>query len=89
MLLGLEKNGESINLKIPSLLKLVFAKDRNFKVINEKDALKKLCAIIDKTLESKYLIEDEALYSLFLEDIYIHIETILKRYMAFQIIKNS
>ncbi len=87
MLLGLEKEGENINVKIPSLLKLVLAKDRNYKVMEDKDILKKLCNIIDKALESKYLVEDQMLYALFLEDIYIQIETILKRYMALQIIK--
>jgi len=88
MLLGLETPGENVNLKIPSLLKLVIAKDRNFRVIEDKEVLKKLCNIIDKLLETKYVIEDKALYELFLEDVYIQIETILKRYMAFQIIKS-
>ncbi|MCX7748769.1 MAG: helix-turn-helix domain-containing protein [Clostridia bacterium] len=88
MLLGIERPNENINLKIPSLLKLVLAKDRNFKVLEDKEALKKLCNIIDKALESKYLIEDKDLYEMFLEDIYIQIETTLKRYMAFQIVKN-
>jgi hypothetical protein len=55
--------------------------------MEDKDILKKLCSIIDKALESKYLVEDQELYALFLEDIYIQIETILKRYMALQIIK--
>lgn len=87
MLLGLEREGENVNVRIPSLLKLVLAKDRNYKVMEDKDILKKLCSIIDKALESKYLVEDQALYALFLEDIYIQIETILKRYMALQIIK--
>lgn len=88
MLLGLERPAENINLKIPSLMKLILAKDRNFKVLEDKEVLKKICSIIDKCLENKYHIEDKELYELFLEDIYIHIETTLKRYMAFQIIKN-
>jgi transcriptional regulator with XRE-family HTH domain len=87
MLLGIDKEGENVNVRIPSLLKLVLAKDRNYKVMEDKDILKKLCSIIDKALESKYLVEDQELYALFLEDIYIQIETILKRYMALQIIK--
>ena len=88
MLLGLEPQNENLNLKIPSLLKLILAKDRNFKVLEEKEVLKKMCNIIEKSLDGKYLIENKDLYELFLEDIYIQIETIQKRYMAFQIIKN-
>jgi transcriptional regulator with XRE-family HTH domain len=88
MLLGLEAQNENLNIKIPSLLKLVLAKDRNFKVLEDKDVLKKLCGIIDKSLDTKYLIEDKELYGLFLEDLYIQIETTQKRYMGFQIIKN-
>lgn len=87
MLLGLENPNENLNIKIPSLLKLVLAKDRNFKVLENKEVLKKLCNIIDKALDSKYLLEDKDLYELFLEDLYIQIETTLKRYMAFQIVK--
>ncbi|MDP4181479.1 MAG: helix-turn-helix transcriptional regulator [Bacillota bacterium] len=87
MLLGLDNQDENLHIKIPSLLKLVLAKDRNFKVMEDKEILKKLCSIIDKALESKYLVEDQELYALFLEDIYIQIETILKRYMALQIMK--
>lgn len=88
MLLGLESQNENLNLKIPSLLKLILAKDRNFKVLEDKEVLKKMCNIIDKSLDCKYLIENKELYELFLEDIYIQIETIQKRYMAFQIIKD-
>ena len=87
MLLGLDREHENLNIKIPSLLKLILAKDRNYKVLEEKEVLKKICSIIDRLLENKYLIEDSSLYELFLEDIYIQIETTLKRYMAFQLIK--
>ncbi|MCX7842288.1 MAG: helix-turn-helix transcriptional regulator [Clostridia bacterium] len=87
MLLGIEASGENLNYKIPPLLKLVIAKDRNSKVLEDKEVLKKLCGIIERLLENKYLIEDSALYELFLEDIFIQIDTTLKRYMAFQIIK--
>lgn len=89
MLLGIDKTNENLNLKIPSLLKLVLAKDRNFRVLEDKENLKKLCSIIDKILDSKYLIENKELYGLFMEDIYIQIETTLKRYMAFQIVQNT
>lgn len=87
MLLGIESSNENLNLKIPSLLKLILAKDRNSKVLENKEVLKKLCGIIDKALDSKYLIEDKDLYELFLEDLYIQIENTLKRYMAFQIVR--
>ena len=87
MLLGLDGANESI--RMPSLLKLIVAKDRNYKVLEDKEVLKKLCNIIDKSLDCKYLIENKALYEMFLEDIYIQIETTLKRYMAFQIINDN
>lgn len=87
MLLGLDASKESISM--PPLLKLIVAKDRNCKALEDKEVLKKVCNIIDKSLECKYLIENKALYEMFLEDIYIQIETTLKRYMAFQIIKDS
>ena len=86
MLLGLESSNENLSLKIPSLLKLVIAKDRNYKVLEDKEVLKKLCNMVDKLLECKYLIEDKDLYELFMEDIYIQIETTLKRYLGFQIV---
>ncbi|MGI6777923.1 MAG: helix-turn-helix domain-containing protein [Acetivibrionales bacterium] len=86
-LLGVKSSNESANVKMPSLLKLILAKDRNYKVLEDKDILKKVCDIIDRMLESKYHIEDKDLYGMFLEDVYIHIDTALKRYMAFQVIK--
>jgi transcriptional regulator with XRE-family HTH domain len=89
LLLGLESGSENLNIKIPSLLKLILAKDRNFRVLEDREVLKKMCSIIDKLLDTKYLIEDKELYELFLEDIYIQIETTLKRYMAFQIVKGA
>ncbi len=88
MLLGLQSSNENLNLKIPSLLKLVLAKDRNAKVLEDKEVLKKICSIVENMLDAKYLIEDSQLYSLFLEDIYIQIETTLKRYMAIQVLNN-
>ncbi|HQD28155.1 helix-turn-helix domain-containing protein [Acetivibrio saccincola] len=86
-LLGIENQEENSNFKIPPLLKLILAKERNTKVLEDKDTLKKICGIIDKSLECRYFIENEELYQMFLEDIYIQIETILKRYMDFQAIK--
>jgi transcriptional regulator with XRE-family HTH domain len=86
MLLGLDALSEAPGLKVPSLLKLVIAKDRNYKVLEDKDVQKKICNILDRALECKYLIEDRELYGLYLEDIYIQMETALKRYMALQVL---
>lgn len=88
MLLGLESSNENLNLKIPSLLKLVLAKDRNFKVLEDREVQKKFCSMIDRVLDSKYLIEEKEIYEMFLEDLYIQTETTLKRYMAFQVLQN-
>jgi transcriptional regulator with XRE-family HTH domain len=88
MLLGLQSSSENLNQRIPSLLKLVLAKDRNVKTLEDKEVLKKICSIIENILETKYLIEDNELYKLFLEDVYIQLETTLKRYMAFEVLKN-
>lgn len=87
MLLGLEEPKENLNYRIPSLMKLILAKDRNQKVLENREVLKKLCNTVDRLLENKYLIEDGMLYELFLEDVYIQIETTLKRYMAFQLLQ--
>jgi Predicted transcriptional regulators len=89
LLLGQDSNVDMTGLKIPSLLKLVFAKDRNNKVLEDREVQKKISSILDKALESKYLIENNELYALFLEDIYIQIETTLKRYMAIQILMHN
>ncbi|WP_407636676.1 helix-turn-helix domain-containing protein [Acetivibrio cellulolyticus] len=89
MLLGLDNSNENLSIKMPSLLKLIVAKDRNYKVLEDKEVLKKVCNIIDKSLDCKYLIENKSLYEMFLEDIYVQIETTLKRYLAFQIIKDA
>ncbi len=88
MLLGLEDPNNNLSIRMPSLLKLIIAKDRNYKVLEDKDVLKKVCNILDKSLDCKYLIENKSLYEMFLEDIYIQIETTLKRYMAFQIVND-
>lgn len=89
MLLGLDRSAENAGLKVPSLLKLVVAKDRNCKVLEDRDVLKKLCNMVDRVLESKYLIEEKELYELFLEDIYIYIDNVLKRYIGLQIIRSN
>ena len=41
---------------------------------------------MEKALECKYLIENNDLYGVFLEDVFIQMETTLKRYMAIQIL---
>ena len=85
-LLGLEQEPEVPSLKMPSLLRLVIAKDRNMKVLEDKEIQKKVCNILDRALDSKYLIEDTNLYGLFLEDVYAQMEMALKRYMAMDIL---
>lgn len=87
-LLGLEQDGEMPSLRIPSLLRLVIAKDRNMKALEDKEIQKKIGNILDLMLECRYLIEDEDLYRLFLEDVYIQTETTLKRYMSVGILKS-
>lgn len=89
MLLGLEQETETPSLRIPSLLRLIVAKDRNMKVLENKEVQKKICNILDRALDCKYLLEDETLYSLFLEDVYIQMETALKRYIAMEVLINN
>ncbi len=89
-LLGLEhEEGQLSALRMPALIRLVIARERNIKALEDKEVQKKISAILDRAIECKYLLEDDELYNLFLEDIYIQIETTLKRYMSLQIIKNS
>ena len=87
-LLGLEQENEAPAVKVPSLLRLVIAKDRNMKVLEDREIQKKIGNLIDRLLDSKYLIEDDALYKLYIEDVYLQAETALKRYMSVEILKN-
>lgn len=89
MLLGIDPEPENPALKVPSLIHLTIAKDRNLRVLEDKDIQRKVSAILDNALEAKYLIEDEALYKLFLEDVNLQIENMLKRYISMGIIINS
>lgn len=90
MLLGIDPERETPALKVPSLLHLTIAKDRNLKVLDDKDIQRKVSTILDNTIEAKYLIEDDVLYKLFLEDINLQIENMLKRYISMSIlIKNN
>ena len=85
-LLGLEQESEAPALRIPSLIRLVIARDRNMKVLEDKEVQKKVCSLLDRALDCRYLIEDDELYNLFLEDVYVQMETALKRYMAMEIL---
>lgn len=83
-LMGKDNMGEDIALKIPYMIKLLFAKDRNLKVFEDDEVQKKICSILSILLESKYFIEDKQLYSLFLEDVLIQTDNSMKRYMGVQ-----
>jgi transcriptional regulator with XRE-family HTH domain len=87
MLLGLDEK-KTRGIKVPSLFQLIIARERNQKVLEDKDVLKKICNILDKSLECKYLISDEDYYRLFLEDVCIQLDTTLKRYLAVQAVNN-
>jgi len=50
---------------------------------------KKISTLLDRALECKYLIGDKELYSLFLEDVTIQMETALKRYMSIEILLST
>lgn len=88
ILFGIKGTHESSSINIPSLLEVV-AKDKNYKVLDDKEVLEKICNIIEKSLECKYRIENKFLYEMFLDDLYMQIETILKKYMAFQIVSDN
>jgi transcriptional regulator with XRE-family HTH domain len=89
MLLGVESSEENYLVKIPSLLKLVLARERNSRVLENQDILGKFCSLCEKTLETSYLLDDEELYKMFLEDLLNQAETTLKRYIGMQIIMQS
>lgn len=87
-ILGIEQETEMPALRIPSLLRLVIAKDRNLRALEDREIQRKISNLLDRILQSKYLIEDSELYGLFLEDLYVQTETTLKRYMSMEILKN-
>lgn len=89
LLLGLEQEPEAPALRMPTLLRLVIAKDRNLKVLEDKEVQRKISSLLDRALECKYLVDDKELYNLFLEDVNVQMETTLKRYMAMEILFNS
>lgn len=86
MLLGMDLNEESYLNRIPPLLKLVFARERNLHVLSDQDVLRKYCALSEKLFDAKYVLEEKSLYNLFLEDAAQQVDLALKRYMALQFI---
>lgn len=89
MLLGVENNEESYLVKIPSLIKLILAKDRNCRVLEDQDILKKFCSLFEKLFDTNYLLNDTELYKMFLEDLMNMAESALKRYIGMQIIMSG
>ncbi|MCX7774305.1 MAG: helix-turn-helix domain-containing protein [Clostridia bacterium] len=86
MLLGLESTEENYLSRIPSLLKLTLAKERNLKTLSDMEVLRKFNALADRILEAKYILESRELYQMFMEDASAQIENALKRYMALQLL---
>lgn len=82
MLLGIEAAEDNYLSRIPSLLKLTLAKERNLKTLSDPNVVRKINSFSDRVLEAKYILESPELYSLFLEDISIQTENTLKRYIA-------
>lgn len=89
MLLGIESREENYLIKIPSLLKLILAKDRYNKVLQEPEILKKYCTLTERILDAKYLINDTGLYKMFLIDIIEQAELMIKRYMNIEALINN
>lgn len=88
ILFGIEGARENSSINMPSLLEGV-VKDKNYKVLEDKEILDRICNIVEKSLECKYRIENKFLYEMFLDDLYMQIETILKKYMAIQIVSDN
>lgn len=86
MLFGVEDSEGNYLVKIPPLLKFILAKERNSRVLEGQDILRKFCSLSEKILETNYLLEDEELYKMFLEDLLNQTETTIKRYMGMQVI---
>ena len=86
MLLGIEPTEDKYLSRIPSLLKLTLAKERNLNTLSDQDVLRKINNFLDRVLEARYVLENRELYNLFLEDVAIQTENALKRYMALKIL---
>jgi len=80
MLLGVESVKDNYLARIPSLLKLTLAKERNLKTLSDPDVVRKISTLTDRILDAKYIIDDSELYSLYLEDLLAQTESTLKRY---------
>jgi len=89
MLLGIESSEENYLVKIPSLLKLVLAKERNSRVLGDPDILKKYCRLAEKIFDTKYLIEDSQLYNMFIDDLLNQTETLIKRYLGLRVLMET
>jgi transcriptional regulator with XRE-family HTH domain len=86
MLLGIEPTEDKYLSRIPSLLKLTLARERNLNTLSDPDVLRKINHFLNRVLEAKYILENRDLYNLFLEDVSLQTEGTLKRYMALQIL---
>ncbi len=86
MLLGVEENEENYLVKIPSLLKLILARERNSRVLEDPEVLKRFCSLCERILDTKYLLENPVLYRMFLDDLANQTEATLKRYMGMQVL---
>lgn len=89
MLLGIESREENYLVKIPSLLKLILAKDRYNKVLEEPEILKKYCSFTERILDAKYLINNTDLYKMFLSEIIDQAESMVKRYTSIEAFINN
>ncbi|NLW03541.1 MAG: helix-turn-helix transcriptional regulator [Clostridiaceae bacterium] len=89
MLLGIENGEENYLSRIPSLLKLTLARERNLKTLSDKDVLRRFNGIINRLCDARYILENQDLYHMFLDDSANQIDSILKRYMALQILLNK
>ncbi len=89
MLLGIESNEENYLAKIPSLMKFILAKERNIRVLEDPDILKRFCSLYEKMFETKYMLEEPALYSMFLDDLINQTDATIRRYMGMRILMDS
>jgi transcriptional regulator with XRE-family HTH domain len=89
MLLGVESSEENYLVKIPSLLKLVLARERNSRVLSDPDILRKYCKLAEKIFDTKYLIEDSQLYNMFIDDLLNQAETLIKRYLGLRVLMET
>jgi transcriptional regulator with XRE-family HTH domain len=89
MLLGIESSEENYLVKIPSLLKLVLARERNSRVLSDPDILRKYCKLAEKIFDTKYLIEDSQLYNMFIDDLLNQTESLIKRYFGLRVLMEN